>query len=978
LDSKITSHPIQAASLIKQNKPGDQKQVGNLPSKSPEPFSNYLKKSYRENLATLPLILTNEAFPIGSFFTQLSIVSQVSQEKKEEELRRRDPHLVEKDSLREVYMRLYEVEKPIEIKTLFDNRDGKPVKKVLLLGRAGIGKSTLCQKIAYDWASDVLFKDKFVAIYRLQLRELNGWITENPLLSNQSSDQWLSFAIAWLCYQGAYQEKIQEELQKNPEKILLLFDGWDEASTELAQALKRCLQKDKVHCLLTSRPGVTNEIQGSLDLTVENMGFTHKQIEIYAEKFFSHTKCESLQLFLENLRGSSDIFTIAHIPIQLQILCALWQQGEKEFPNNLISMFSKITERLFDWEQGKLKGPISEFKKQLLYEVIGEIAKQGLDSKQLIISKGLIENVLMNEKFKAIHKKDLIGSGFLKGCGREGEMYFIHLTYQEYSIAKYVSTLSKKEQCNFVQNYRYKPQFHLVMRMLAGCLWEKWDRNIQELEVFFVWLYSGHVDMIGSYQVELVLACLEECRCDELEDVIWKKYKIADFVDDVLQSEKTRDCLIQFMAVSRRAFEQVRNNVQNEMEQLKWFLVNLEMFIKREYLLTLDWFFLALSNFNKDSRYSLSRHVGVVAAHASQESISEILEWLKIALNNDSLNVRIFAVEALGVVAAHASQESIPKILEWLLMALNSGSADVRIYAAEALGKVAAHASQESIPKILKCLIIAISNINLHVRISAEKAFNKVAAHASQDSISKILEWLKIVLSDENSNVRQAAVNVVAQVAAHASRDSISEILDWLLMALNNGSADVHKIAEKALAKVATHANQESIPKILEWFKKVLSNKNQDGYAAVQYASTQVGMNVSTEPFMMLSRHEDENNLVRDSLLLEPLRIRYDNNYFVRDSLLPKSLHIGNHTDAESLLSIFISPPLDCSARKLHIFEQFISECIPLYITETDIGSFIQTNETDKLTFKITQKDSILQLCHGKGKTHSEKNCLVS
>ena len=69
------------------------------------------------------------------------------------------------------------------MKTLFDDRNHKPVKRVMVLGRAGIGKSTFCQKIAYDWALGTLFKEKFDVVFHLKLRDLNAWVqqTQNRL-----------------------------------------------------------------------------------------------------------------------------------------------------------------------------------------------------------------------------------------------------------------------------------------------------------------------------------------------------------------------------------------------------------------------------------------------------------------------------------------------------------------------------------------------------------------------------------------------------------------------------------------------------------------------------------------------------------------------------------------------------------------------------------------------------------------------------
>ena len=473
-----------------------------------------LKESYLRHLAFLPLILTNAEFPIESFFTQLSIVSSASQEKKEEEARSRNLHLLEKDSLREIYARLHHPDESLEIDALFNNRNDKPVTKVLVLGKAGIGKSTLCQKITYDWALGILFKEKFAVVYHLKLRVLNVWIEENNFKNFQDSDEWLSNAISEFCYQGTHQKKIFQELQDHPDKILVIFDGWDEASPAVIEVIKQYFLKTRVkHYLLTSRPGVTASIHGNFDLIVENMGFTDKQIEVYTEKFFTHTKSSELKTFLSNLRLHNDLFTIAHIPIQLQILCALWQKGEKEFPQTLTLMFSKITSRLFDWEQSKQAGgkELPRSQKQLLYQALGKIALKGLDNKQLILPKTLIDAALEDKKFDTISSKDLIGTGLIKGCGENGEMYFIHLTYQEYTIAESISNLPTEEQRAFVQTYRYKPHFHLVICMLAGSIWEKTHQNFDTLKMFFEWLYSDPVNQSSEEMLKLGFGCLNEC-----------------------------------------------------------------------------------------------------------------------------------------------------------------------------------------------------------------------------------------------------------------------------------------------------------------------------------------------------------------------------------------------------------------------------------------------------------------------------------
>lgn len=99
------------------------------------------------------------------------------------------------------------------------------------------------------------------------------------------------------------------------------------------------------------------------------------------------------------------------------------------------------------------------------------------------------------------------------------ESYNIHL---ENTAFNPVVTLKKIKKCFNVESEWGTSEFHQLVHKLAGCI------RIDERVSFFEWLYS-HEDAIGSYRLELVLACLRECRDKEFEDIIWKKYKIAEF-----------------------------------------------------------------------------------------------------------------------------------------------------------------------------------------------------------------------------------------------------------------------------------------------------------------------------------------------------------------------------------------------------------------------------------------------------------------
>ncbi len=797
-----------------------------------------LKESYLQKCGSLPLVLTNAAFPIESFFTQLSIVSHASQAKKEVVARQRDPNMVEKDSLREIYARLCSAEKSIEIHNLFDEK----TRRVLVLGRAGIGKSTLCQKIAYDWASGTLFDQKFAVVYHIKLRDFNS---QDKILGDPH--KWMSQLIAEACYAGAHQEKVLKELQTSPEKTLLIFDGWDEASAQLTQALEVYLLNTQAHYLVTSRPGVTSKIHNNFDLIVENMGFTRMQVESYAEKFFAHTQCAGLDAFLKMLHSRSNLFTIAHVPIQLQILCTLWQKGEQDFPQTLTPLFSKIVRHLFEWEQNKnpQKKEIAPLKRLFLYQALGEISLKGLESKQLIISDTLVVNALIEKsledgRFEKIRRQDLISTGLVKECGTNGALYFLHLTYQEYCIAHYISSLpqssldkkqAQDKQRAFIQTYRYQPHFHLVIRMLAGCMWEA-SKDLQTMELFFEWLYSGHTDLIGAYQTELALSCLDECRSEELEKRIWEKYKIGDFVGCIMEREATRDYLSRLMALSTPAFTQVAQHLdkvdtqeKNNKKFLCWFFDHVQQYANEtRFPQILGMVQKAQSDPEKDVHCSAAKALGKLAAHVEKGNIPQILNMLQVDQSYEEWKVRRSTAAALKELAPHAGKENIPQILNMLQADLSYNEGGVRERAAEAIREFASHAGKKNIPQILNMLQEALSATNWVMRNSAVAALKALAPHAGKENIPQILNMLQAVLKDKMVN----AVAALKALAPHAGKENIPQILNMLQVLLSEEDRYMRKNAAAAIRELAPHAGKKNIPQILNRFQAVLSDQDSD------------------------------------------------------------------------------------------------------------------------------------------------------
>jgi hypothetical protein len=126
---------------------------------------------------------------------------------------------------------ILEPKENIEISEIFG---GKPQGRVLVLEKAGVGKTSLMHYISYKWAKNQLWKDDFDFVFRVRLKDLNTeW--ENEYKINLGSffnkNKFACFLHDSLKIEEIKVKnlkKLQSFLQPNKSKILLLIDGYDE------------------------------------------------------------------------------------------------------------------------------------------------------------------------------------------------------------------------------------------------------------------------------------------------------------------------------------------------------------------------------------------------------------------------------------------------------------------------------------------------------------------------------------------------------------------------------------------------------------------------------------------------------------------------------------------------------------------------------------------------------------------------------
>ena len=214
----------------------------------------------------------------------------------------------------------------------------KPVRKVLVEGDAGIGKTCLCTSIAEDWADGKLFQ-QFELLLLLPLRETEvakAHTLRDLLVLFHSSSDVCNSVVSYL-----------EEGEG--ENVLIVADGWDELSVSERQKksfLSRLLVGSELPFLsviLTSRFSASAALYDfpCIDRFAEVHGFSGENIKEYIQLEYADDQ-EKADRLSEQLESNPLIDSICAVPLNCAIVCHLWRTLEEALPTTMTELYTKI------------------------------------------------------------------------------------------------------------------------------------------------------------------------------------------------------------------------------------------------------------------------------------------------------------------------------------------------------------------------------------------------------------------------------------------------------------------------------------------------------------------------------------------------------------------------------------------------------------------------------------------------------------
>ena len=332
-------------------------------------------------------------------------------------------------------------------------RNGVEVKRILVQGDTGIGKTTFVKKLLVDWSN--LEEAKMNEEQKDALRKFDLVVSIN--LKEVSKCQTFEEVVTRSRLFPEDEEKSVKELLRyvrtNQGKVLLVFDGYDEyrigskaeerygsrGNSPIFDIFHGNILRDCT-VLVTTRSSRADEIRGSADLQAEITGFNMSDREDFMRKMLdSQTEVDGLLHFL----WDNNMEDLARVPLLSFFFCLLWKKEKEklmELTKRKAKLYQAIVKHILQHSHRRQSS--SETSKLIetdYEEILAEIGKVAL--------AGLLKGDLVFE-FSQLPERVRGEEGVAVGLFQFSEygpslepmemVSFIHKSIQEYLAAWYL------------------------------------------------------------------------------------------------------------------------------------------------------------------------------------------------------------------------------------------------------------------------------------------------------------------------------------------------------------------------------------------------------------------------------------------------------------------------------------------------------------------------------------------------------------
>ncbi|XP_033125697.1 uncharacterized protein LOC117123790 [Anneissia japonica] len=457
-----------------------------------------------------------------------------------------------------------------------------PVNRVLVYGKAGIGKSTLINKIAYDWASEnkesPITNFKLVIALSMQTISSNEDIVEAMFEHGILTEEYME-----------YKAHLHRFIRHHSNKVAVLLDACDEYKPvsiespdngEILKLLENKYLRSSFVCV-TSRPWRIDEFKKHRGtyLHCELQGFSEKDVAYYVNQFFLRDADKERSL-IAYLRNNGLISGIATLPMMTMFLCWLWKDNVLVNPPETISeLYDEILDYIFNRYEDKDKDNVKQIEMYQV-EVLKRLSIVGLEglftnnlkfreeeiNKNTTISENAPPNTVTRIACKiGLLMKDTepgnVQYSYLKDKDTDSDnkqtfhrkrrkmtqevlVLFFHKTAQEKCAAQFAATLVHDDPEQFrsymgkICSVKDALQFEMFLLFLSGTNTDSATLVLNKLLEIFVNELSSNSDrylngklsfeesMAFQQYTELCIRCYHESKCSgSLNDIMTLIFK---------------------------------------------------------------------------------------------------------------------------------------------------------------------------------------------------------------------------------------------------------------------------------------------------------------------------------------------------------------------------------------------------------------------------------------------------------------------